>query len=122
MRGLADYLLNSSVTILRAYTLYRPLRVFTLVGLVLFGLGAILMLRYLFFVFQGESAGHVQSLILAAVLVIAGFQTWLIGLVADMIAFNRKILEEMLYRVRREDLYHAEPEPEAEKEPVEKEH
>jgi glycosyltransferase involved in cell wall biosynthesis len=121
MKGTADYLLNSGVTILRAYTLYRPLRVFTIMGTLVFGAGALLMLRYLYFVIQGQSAGHVQSLILAAVLVIAGFQTWLIGLVADMIAFNRKILEDMLYRVRRDDIYREKEEPEADPGPAGKE-
>jgi hypothetical protein len=103
MKGLREYLVNSSVTILRAYTLYRPLRVFTIIGSLLFLLGAGLMLRYLYFVLQGQSSGHIQSLILSAVLLIAGFQTWLIGLVADLIAFNRKILEEMLYRIRKDE-------------------
>lgn len=103
MRGMGDYLAHSGVTILRAYTLYRPLRVFTIVGAIIFTLGLALAIRYLVFMFQGEGAGHVQSVIVAAVLLIVGFQTWLIGLVADLISFNRKILEEILYRVRRQD-------------------
>lgn len=103
MRGMGDYLAHSSVTILRAYTLYRPLRVFTYLGGLLILLGLILAIRYLVFYFMGNGAGHVQSVIVAAVLLIVGFQTWLIGLVADLISFNRKILEEILYRVKRVD-------------------
>lgn len=103
MRGMGDYLAHSSVTILRAYTLYRPLRVFTYMGGLLILLGLILAIRYLVFYFMGNGAGHVQSVIVAAVLLIVGFQTWLIGLVADLISFNRKILEEILYRVKRVD-------------------
>lgn len=103
MRGMGDYLAHSSVTILRAYTLYRPLRVFTYIGGLLILLGLILAIRYLVFYFMGNGAGHVQSVIVAAVLLIVGFQTWLIGLVADLISFNRKILEEILYRVKRVD-------------------
>ncbi len=103
MRGMPDYLAHSSVTILRAYTLYRPLRVFTYVGGLLILLGLALAIRYLVFYFMGNGAGHVQSVIVAAVLLIVGFQTWLIGLVADLISFNRKILEEILYRVKRGD-------------------
>lgn len=101
MRSISHYLANSSVTILRAYTLYRPLRVFLYTGLVLLVLGLILLLRFGYFYLTGEGSGHVQSVIVAAVLLIVGFQTWLIGVVADLIAFNRKILEEILYRTRK---------------------
>ncbi len=100
MRGVGDYLLHSSVTIVRSYTMYRPLRVFTYVGTVLFLLGAVLLIRFLVFFFQGEGSGHVQSMIVSAVLLISGFQTWLIGLVADLISKNRKIMEEILFRLR----------------------
>ncbi len=101
--SLRDYLLNSVVTIIRSYTLYRPLRVFFFVGLALLLLGLALILRYVYFVLQGLGQGHVQSFIIAAVFLIVGFQTWLIGLVADLIAFNRKILEELLYRTRKNE-------------------
>ena len=103
MRGIGDYITNSSVTILRAYTLYRPLRVFFYVGGLLLALGAILLVRFLTFYFSGQGGGHVQSVIVAAVFLIVGFQTWLIGLVADLIAFNRKILEEIVYKTRKAD-------------------
>jgi glycosyltransferase involved in cell wall biosynthesis len=100
MRGLPDYLAHSAITIVRAYTTYRPLRAFTIVGALVVFAGALIGLRYLYYYLQGIG-GHVQSLILAAVLLIVGFQVGLIGLVADLIGFNRKILEELLYRVRR---------------------
>ena len=103
MRSIPDYLANSSTIILRAYTMYRPLRVFIGISIIfliagLFGSG-----RFLYFYFIGEGAGHVQSLILSAVLLIVGFQVFLIGLVADLIGFNRKVLEEILYRQRRQE-------------------
>jgi glycosyltransferase involved in cell wall biosynthesis len=101
MRGIGDYLKNSSITILRSYAMYRPLRVFTAVGILLLGFGFALGVRFLIYFLQGTGGGHVQSLILAAVLTIVGFLTVMIGLVADLIAFNRKILEEILYRVRQ---------------------
>jgi glycosyltransferase involved in cell wall biosynthesis len=104
MNNLPHYLANSTATIVRAYALYRPLRVFTIVGVVALGVGMLIGLRFLYFYLQGAGNGHVQSLILAAVLLILGFQTLLIGLVADMIGANRKILEEMLYRARRAEL------------------
>ncbi|GAB4578136.1 MAG: glycosyltransferase family 2 protein [Anaerolineales bacterium] len=101
MRGIPEYLAHSSVTIVRAYTMYRPLRVFTSLGGLMAFIGTILGLRYIYFIFIGQAGGHVQSLILAAILVIVGFQVLLIGLVADLIGFNRRMIEELLYRVRR---------------------
>jgi glycosyltransferase involved in cell wall biosynthesis len=103
MRSLPDYLLNSAVTILRAYTLYRALRVFTTIGALSLFAGLIIGVRFLFYYFSGQS-GHVQLVILSAVLLIVGFQILLIGLLADLIGFNRKILEELLFRVRRLEL------------------
>jgi glycosyltransferase involved in cell wall biosynthesis len=102
MKGIPDYLRNSSVTILRAYAMYRPLRVFLAIGAVIFLLGALLGMRFVVLNYLlGVGGGNIQSLILAAVLMIIGFQTAVIGLVADLIAFNRKILEEILYRQRK---------------------
>ncbi|MCU0520254.1 MAG: glycosyltransferase family 2 protein, partial [Anaerolineae bacterium] len=104
MRNIPDYLGNSAATILRTYTMYRPLRVFLAIGGVMILGGLLLGGRFLWFYFQGLGDGKVQSLILTAVLLLAGFQSCLIGLVADLIGFNRKILEEILYRVRRSEL------------------
>ena len=103
MRSIPDYLANSSTIILRAYTMYRPLRVFMGISLIFLAAGLIGSLRFLYFILIGEGAGHVQSLILSAVLLIVGFQIFLIGLVADLIGFNRKVLEEILYRQRRQE-------------------
>ncbi len=100
MNNLPHYLANSTVTIVRAYTFYRPLRVFTTIGLILLTVGVLIGVRFLIAYFTQGSAGHIQSLILSAVLLIAGFQTLLIGLVADLIGANRKIMEEVLVRVR----------------------
>lgn len=104
MNNLPHYLANSTATIVRAYTFYRPLRVFTSIGIIAMVAGAAIGVRFLLAYLGGTGAGHIQSLILSAVLLIAGFQTLLIGLVADLIGANRKILEEMLYRLRRIDL------------------
>jgi glycosyltransferase involved in cell wall biosynthesis len=105
MRSLPHYLLQSGLTILRTYTLYRALRVFLLLGGSMILAGLLLGLRFLYFyVLGGGAAGHIQSLILAAILLIIGFQVCLIGLMADLIGFNRKILEEVLYRLRRSEL------------------
>ncbi len=101
MRSIPHYIVNSTATILRAYTMYRPLRVFTFLGGVMILLGLFLGLRFLYLNYIiGQGTGLIQSVILSAAFLIVGFQVLLIGLVADLIAFNRKILEEVLYRLR----------------------
>ena len=104
MHNLRHFLASQTATILRAYTLYRPLRVFTALSALMILGGLALGIRYLFFVLNGQGSGHIQSVILAAVLWIVGFQVFLIGLVADLIGFNRKIMEEVLYRVRKSEM------------------
>jgi glycosyltransferase involved in cell wall biosynthesis len=101
MRGLPDYVANSAQTIVRAYTMYRPLRVFFTIGALMVISGAAIGSRFLYHYLNGDGNGHLQSLILSAILLIVGFQVSLIGLIADLVNFNRKILEETLYRVRR---------------------
>ena len=101
MRSIPHYIRKSGVTILRAYTMYRPLRVFTTTGIITILLGLIPAVRFLFFYLSGDRVGHVQSLILATILLVVGFQILLIGLLADLISFNRQIGEEALFRIRR---------------------
>jgi hypothetical protein len=84
--------------------MYEPLKVFGLIGALVFSAGLAVSLRFVYFYFIGEGLGHVQSLILAAVLLIVGFQIALIGLLADVISGNRKLLEDLLYRMRRMEL------------------
>lgn len=104
IRSIPSFLMLSAVTIVRFYTMYRPLRVFMSVGLALLLVGLLLGVRFVAFYLQGAGVGHIQSLILAAILSIVGFLTGLIGLLADLISMNRKILEETLYRQRRDAL------------------
>jgi glycosyltransferase involved in cell wall biosynthesis len=98
------YLKRSASTIVRIYTMYEPFKVFTTIGLVTFAAGLAISLRFLYFFFNNQGSGHIQSLLLAAVLMIVGFQVLLIGLVADVISANRKLLEDLLYRVRSMEL------------------
>ncbi len=104
IRSIPHYLVNSSATIVRAYSMYQPLKVFSLLGGLLIIAGLAPLLRYLWFALNGQGGGHIQSVILAAILIIVGFQILLIGLIADMISANRKMLEEILYRQRKSDL------------------
>lgn len=102
--GIPSYLLRSSSTLVRIYALYEPLRVFTIIGLVLLGGGAVISTRFLYYYWSDGGDGHIQSLILAAVLVLAGVQTILIGLLADLIGSSRRMIEDTLLRVRRLEL------------------
>ena len=98
------YLRKSIVTIVRIYAMYRPLKVFTYIGGTSCFLGFILGSRYLYYFFIESTAGHVQSLILSAILIIVGFQIILIGLVADLISVNREYIENSLYRMRKSEI------------------
>lgn len=97
------YVKKSMLTILRAFMMYKPLMFFTIIGGFIFIIGAILGLRFLVFLIQGTGNGHIQSLILASTLLLIGFQTFIIGLQADMISANRKLLEDIQYRVKKLD-------------------
>jgi glycosyltransferase involved in cell wall biosynthesis len=100
-RSVPQFLLQSLGTMVRTYTMYKPLRVYTLVGGALVAMGALPVARFLYYYFQGLGGGHVQSLVLGGVLLVVGFFTLLIGIVADLIAFNRMLLENLLEKVRR---------------------
>lgn len=97
------YVKKSMLTIIRAFMMYKPLRFFTILGAIPLVLGVLLGVRFLLFLFQGAGGGHVQSLILASLLIMIGIQTVIVGLQADVIAANRKILEDIQYHVRKMD-------------------
>ncbi len=99
-----EYVKRSVATILRIYAMYEPFKVFMILGGLLFSAGAILGLRYAYFWWQGAITGHFQSAILSVLLLILGFQTLQWGLMADLIASNRKLIEDVLYRVRKAEL------------------
>lgn len=111
MNSIPHYLANSGVTILRSYTMYRPLRVFTIIGSIITLIGVFIGARFVYYYVIGQGGGKVQSLIFAAIMLIVGFQVLLIGLLADLISFNRKINEETLIRVRRLELNQEHPDP-----------
>jgi glycosyltransferase involved in cell wall biosynthesis len=101
---ISTYLKHSVATLVRMYALYEPLKVFWRVGGLCVLVGTLIGLRFIGEFLSGEGEGHVQSLILAAVLLIIGFQTMLIGLVADLIGANRSLLEDSLFRLRELEL------------------
>ncbi len=101
VKGIADYVRRSVFTILRIFLLYRPLRSFFWVGTAFITPGFFLLVRWLVFYLQGSTRVRAPSLILAAILVLIGFQTWILGFVADLLAANRRLLEENQLRLRR---------------------
>lgn len=95
------YVKKSMITILRAYMMYKPLKCFTYLASVPMLIGLLIGFRFLYYMALGNSPGHIQSLILGCTLIIIGFLTFMIGLVADVIAANRKLLQDTQYHVRR---------------------
>ncbi|HRD65758.1 MAG TPA: glycosyltransferase family 2 protein [Candidatus Competibacter sp.] len=99
VKSIPSYIKRSIFTIVRIFVIYRPFRFFGTIGAVLFGAGFLIGLRFLWKFLSGQGEGHVQSLILASVLLGMGFQTFLVAFVADLLAANRKLLEDMRFRL-----------------------
>ncbi len=105
-KSIPNYIKRSVATIFRIYTMYEPLKTFSMIGGFVFGGGMLLSLRYLYFYFTTGGGGHIQSLILAAVLMLIGFQVIMIGLLADLIRGNRRLIEDTQYRVKKMEIGH----------------
>jgi len=95
LSSIPNYIKKSVVTIIRVSVVYKPFQFFMTIATVLFGLGFLLGLRFLYFYNIGDGEGHMQSVILSGVLLGMGFQTALIAFIADLLSVNRKLLEEI---------------------------
>lgn len=105
VKSIPSYVMKSSFTILRIFMIYKPLRFFTILGCIPFTLGTLLGVRWLLlFWLVDPTRSRAPSLILAAVLILIGFQLWMFGLIADLMAANRRLLEENRLRLRRMEL------------------
>lgn len=104
MRSLPHYLYRQAVDIFRVFTMVAPLKVFAVASLLLFLPGLAGCIRYLYFFFNHRGAGHVQSLLLSVMLIILAFLVGLVGLAADMISANHRLLEDVLYRLKRQEI------------------
>ncbi|MBU1868562.1 glycosyltransferase family 2 protein, partial [Patescibacteria group bacterium] len=95
-----EHVKKSAATLIRVYTVYEPFKVFFYLGLIILGSGLVLGMRFLYFYFlsPGNGAGHIQSLILAAILLMIGFQVWVLGIIADLIGINRRLIEKVLHK------------------------
>ena len=104
--NIGQFVFRSGMISLRTYARYNALRIFTAFGVLALAVGFLLGIRFLYyFIFTDEGTIHVQSVILAAILLLAGFQMFLTGIVADLIATNRSLMEEVLARVRKIELH-----------------
>lgn len=101
VKSLSSYLSKSIFTIIRIFVIYRPFLFFGTVGIAIFGIGFLLGLRFLWYFIEGDGGGHIQSLILASVLLGIGFQTLLVAFLADLLAANRKLLEDIRFKLSR---------------------
>jgi glycosyltransferase involved in cell wall biosynthesis len=99
-----NYIKRSSISLLRIYTMYEPLKIFFYIGFLLSSIGVFLFLRFLwFYFFTSGGGGHVQSLLFGIAFFVVGVQIFLIGLVSDLIASNRKLIEQILIRLKSEE-------------------
>ena len=103
VKSIPNYVKRSLVTILRVFVIYRPLTLFMWSGALLGLIGLAISIRYLVFLSAGAGSGHVQSLILAALCLMLAAMSFMIGLIADLIATNRKLMERIDTRLRRLD-------------------
>jgi glycosyltransferase involved in cell wall biosynthesis len=101
VRSMSSYISRSALTIVRIFMAYQPFRFFAVPGALAFLAGFLIALRFLYFYVTGGGTGHIQSLILSALLMGSGFFLVIVSLLADLLAVNRKLLENTLWRVRR---------------------
>lgn len=105
VKSIPSYVKRSLLTILRISMTYKPLRFFAILGSIPFSFGFLLGIRWLILFFlENGTRSRAPSLILAAILILIGFQLWMFGLVADLMAVNRKVLEDIQLRLRRAEL------------------
>ncbi|URN97630.1 glycosyltransferase family 2 protein [Leclercia adecarboxylata] len=99
VKSVSSYIKRSIITIVRIFIIYRPFRFFGTIGIVLFSAGFLLGVRFLYKYLTGDGNGYVQSLILASILMGMGFQTILVAFVTDLLSANRKLLEDLRFKV-----------------------
>ena len=100
-KNMFQYIFRSGCTIIRMFAIYRPFRFFTLFALTFILSGISILVRYLYFFFNNDGSGHLQSLLLAAILIIIGFLLQVIAIFADLISINRKLLEDIQSKINK---------------------
>ncbi len=100
-KSIPRFIMSTGITITRAYTTFNSLRVFAALGALLTVLGLVPIARFLWFVLQGDGSGHIQSLVIGGSLLVVGVLVTTLGILADLIATNRKLLEAAMLKLRR---------------------
>jgi glycosyltransferase involved in cell wall biosynthesis len=95
------YIFSSIITIFRIFIIYKPFRFFVILSLIFLTFGLTLGFRFLYFFILGYGEGHIQSLILMLILMILGFLLFIMGLVAELIAINRTLIEDIQFKIRK---------------------
>ncbi len=113
VKSIRSYIWRSTNTMTRIFMIYKPLRFFLILGSIPFLCGVVLGIRWFFLAYGGPKAANIPSLILSAVLVLVGFQLWMLGFVADLLSVNRKLLQENRLRIRKIELSQNPSAPEA---------
>lgn len=103
IKNVFDYIKRSTFTMIRMFIVYRPFRFFAIIGSLFFIPGFLLGLRFLYFYFNQSGSGHVQSLILSAILILTGVQVGLIAVLAELLSINRKLLEDIQTKLKRQN-------------------
>lgn len=101
VKNIFSYIKKSAQTIIRIFVVYKPFKFFMSLGSIMLAAGFLVGVRFLILLYLGKGAGHVQSLIFAAIAIGMGFQTVLVAFLADLLAVNRSILEEIQYEIRK---------------------
>ena len=96
-----DYIKRSVFTMMRFIIIYRPFKFFMIISLILFFPGLILGLRFLYFYITESGTGHIQSLILCAILILMGVQSLFFAIIADLLAINRKLIEDVQLNIKK---------------------
>jgi glycosyltransferase involved in cell wall biosynthesis len=101
VKSIPSYLKKSTITIVRIFVVYKPFRFFLALGFLAFFFGSLIGIRFLYFYFfTHDASGHIQSLILASILLGMGFQAFALAFMADLLAVNRRLMEDVQYRIR----------------------
>ncbi len=101
VKSIPSYIKRSIITIFRIFVVYEPFSFFIRIGGFLFAIGTIICARFLYFYFTGLGSGHIQSLILASILMLMGFMSILAAFIVDLMAVNRILMEDIQYRIRK---------------------
>ncbi|MBR5304333.1 MAG: glycosyltransferase family 2 protein [Candidatus Gastranaerophilales bacterium] len=96
-----DYIFKQAKNLIRFFIIYRPCRFFTIISTTLFFVGFVLGLRFLYYYFNFDGSGHIQSLILCAIILTMSFVCFMLAIVGDLFQVNRKILEDIQFEIRQ---------------------